>query len=143
MGDKLATYSIDKFSSYNNFNIENVSFEGYKCDPNSINLVYSATAFHWLPEKIGYSKVFDLLKSSGVIALFWNRPFVGREDDPLYKEIQSIYNKYRPSNKVLIEDDQEIYNKRIDTIKKYGFIEVEFKLFHQTRRFMERIMCVC
>jgi SAM-dependent methyltransferase len=134
-GDKLAAYSKEKFSSYNNFKIKNISFEDFECDSNSIDLVYSATAFHWLPEEIAYPKVLDLLKRGGTMTLFWNRPFVGRDNDLLHQEIQAIYDKYRPSTKVLIEHDQERYNKRIDTIKKYGFVDLEFKLFHQTRSF--------
>lgn len=30
---------------------------------NCIDLVYSATAFHWIEESIGYTKIFDMLRS--------------------------------------------------------------------------------
>jgi len=31
------------------------------------DLVYSASAFHWIPEDIGYSKVYDMLKPEGAL----------------------------------------------------------------------------
>lgn len=135
LGHKLAEFSKNKFSKFNNINIENISFEAFKHLPKSFDLVYSATAFHWIDEKIAYPKAFDMLKSGGTLALFWNRPYVARENDLLHKEIQSIYSKYRPSNNKIIEIDTEKYQKRIETIKKYGFENIEFKLYHQTRQF--------
>lgn len=41
----------------------------------SLNIRYSATAFHWIPEEIGYPKVIQMLKPHGTLALFWNKPF--------------------------------------------------------------------
>lgn len=135
LGHELTKFSKKKFSEFNNINIENISFENFKPSPKSFDLIYSATAFHWIEEKIAYPKVFDMLKSGGTLALFWNRPYVARENDLLHKEIQSIYSKYRPSNNKIIEIDTEKYQKRIETIKKYGFENIEFKLYHQTRQF--------
>ena len=34
------------------------------------DLVYSASAFHWIPEEIGYSKVYEMLKPGGAFARF-------------------------------------------------------------------------
>lgn len=135
LGHKLAEFSKNKFSEFTNIHIENTSFEDFKYLPKSFDLVYSATAFHWIDEKTSYPKALDMLKSDGTLALFWNRPYVARENDLLHKEIQSIYNKYRPSNNKIIEIDTEKYQKRIETIKNYGFENIEFKLYHQTRQF--------
>lgn len=135
LGDKLAAYSKNKFSKYINFQIENISFEDCICESDSIDLVYSATAFHWIPEEIGYNKIFNMLKSGGAIALWWNRPFIARDDDLLHKGIQLIYSKYGFSKASPIEDKQDKYNQIIATIKKYGFVDLQFKLFNQTRKF--------
>jgi len=132
LGDRLANYSKNKFSSYDNFEVQNVSFEDYRYTPNSIDLIYSGTAFHWIPEEIGYPKVFDMLRSGGTLALFWNRPS-GRENSA-HKELQCIYSKYMPTEN-LVKDHQEKYNLVMESIRKYGFIDLEFKLMHQTRSF--------
>lgn len=135
LGDKLAAYSKNKFREYENFQIENISFEDFKYESNSVDLVYSATAFHWIPEEIGYSKIFEMLKSGGAMALWWNRPFTAKDDDLLHQEIQLIYNKYGFSKGAPIEDKSEKYDQIISTIKKYGFVDLEFKLYHYIRKF--------
>lgn len=57
-----------------------------------MNLVYSASAFHWVPENIGYPKVFSMLKSGGVFARFANHPYRAKDNLPLSEEIDRIYN---------------------------------------------------
>ena len=46
-----------------------------KFSDNTFDLVFSASAFHWVPEKIGYEKVFSMLKNGGVFARFANHPY--------------------------------------------------------------------
>lgn len=135
LGKDLAEYSKEKFKEYKNFSVYNTSFEDFKCDDNSFDILYSATAFHWIPEEIGYPKGLNILKDGGTLALFWNRPFVNREDDLLHQKIQSIYQKYRPSNDKFIENDTARYNKISKTIQSYGFRDLKVKLYHQARVF--------
>ena len=135
IGGNLAEYSKRKFDSFSNFEIVNIDFESFYANNNTFDLIYSATAFHWIPEEVGYKKVFDLLKSGGVLALFWNHPFVCRTDDLLHLEIQKVYNEFRPSNKKLIEFDKSDCTKIVEIINQYGFKNCYSKLFHQTRTF--------
>lgn len=79
--------------------------------------------------------MFRLLKSGGTLALFWNHPFVGRENDPLHMAIQKIYGNYRPSSRKPAEFGKENCRERFDAIKSYGFTDVSLKLFHGTRTF--------
>ena len=135
LGSDLAEYSKEKFKKYKNFSVHNTSFEDFQCNDNSFDILYSATAFQWIPEDIGYPKALNILKNGGTLALFWNKPFVKREDDLLHLKIQSIYEKYSPSNDKFIENDTARYNKITKTIQSYGFRDVQVKLYHQTRTF--------
>lgn len=135
LGKDLADYSKLKFQDSKKFTICNISFEEFQCPDESVDLIYSATAFHWIPEEIGYLKASKLLKTNGTLALFWNRPFVAREDDELHQNIQNIYQKYRPSSSKILEHDTEGYENRKKIIQAYGFREIEFKLYHLTRTF--------
>ncbi|WP_346935678.1 methyltransferase domain-containing protein [Clostridium sp.] len=63
LGDQLAEFSKHKFKDYDKFNVKNFAFQDFECPPNSFDLIFSASAFHWIPEDIGYTKVFDILKS--------------------------------------------------------------------------------
>ena len=135
LGENLAEFSKNKFKDYKNFSILNVPFEDFKCDENTFDLIYSATAFHWIDENIGYPKAFKLLKPGGTLALFWNKPFIGRKDDLLHQKIQSIYEKYKPSKAKPIENDEEHYKELLKKLRKYGFKDVELKLYNKTRIF--------
>lgn len=135
LGEDLAEYSKLKFRESKNFTICNTTFEEFECPDDSVDLIYSATAFHWIPEEIGYPKVSKLLKTGGTLALFWNRPFVSRANDELHQQIQGIYQKYRPSNSKIIENDMEKYNRITNSIQAYGFRDIVFKLYHSSRRF--------
>ena len=135
IGERLAEYSRQKFASFSNFEVVNTDFESFRSNNNTYDLIYSATAFHWIPEGISYMKVFDLLKNGGVLALFWNHPFVNRTDDLLHLEIRKVYNKYKPSDKQPVEFDKNDCRKIAEVIKHYGFTYSYSKLFFQTRTF--------
>ena len=135
IGKNMADYAKRKFASFLNFQIVNIDFESYDTGDDTFDLIYSATAFHWISEEIGYKKVFDLLKSGGTVALFWNHPFVNRADDPLHLEIRKIYDRFKPSDPHPVEFDQRDCKKIIERIHQYGFINCYSKVYYQTRSF--------
>ncbi|HPP60267.1 MAG TPA: class I SAM-dependent methyltransferase, partial [Bacillota bacterium] len=135
IGKNLAEFVSCRYAGYPKFRVENISFEEFACEPQTLDLVYSATAFHWIPPEIGYPKAFELLRSGGSIALFWNRPFVNRSNDLLHKEIQSIYMKYRGEVRTQPEYDADKYRSVQDAMCRYGFVDVRLKLYHTTRQF--------
>lgn len=98
LGDKLSNFVKNKFRKHSNFNVINADFMMLQLKSNSYDLVYCATAFHWLPLEEGYRKVNDILKSGSTIALFWNHPFPNRKDDISNKVNRQVYDKYRPSD---------------------------------------------
>lgn len=96
LGDKLAKYCQNKFSEFSNFKIINSDFITADLPENSFDLIYSATAFHWIPKDGGYAKIKSLLKPDGTVALFWNHPFVSNTSDETNLASMSVYKKYRP-----------------------------------------------
>lgn len=134
-GENLSKYTQYKYRNYCNLSVENIKFEDYSIEANSIDLIYSATAFHWIDECIGYKKAYDSLKEGGIIALFWNRPFVNKKDDPLHVRIQEIYKKYGETYEEPVEANESTYTVRKNTILKYGFKDCKFYLFHNIRVF--------
>ncbi len=100
---------------------------------NSYDLVYCATAFHWLPLEEGYRKVNDILKFGSTIALFWNHPFPNRKGDISNKVNRQVYNKYLPYDKEIIEFGEKDCEKRMSELEQFGFENVEAKLYHRVR----------
>ena len=72
LGDKLAEFSRRKFKEYERFKVINQDFETALLEENSYDIIYSASAFHWIVPEIGLPKVYRLLKTRGSICLvFW------------------------------------------------------------------------
>ena len=121
---------------YPNLSVRNLPFEEFWEADGSFDLIYSATAFHWIPEETGFQKAFRLLRSGGTLALWWNRPFPGKPGDGLFEDIQRVYEKYRPENrKKPREDRSALYRKIRETVRSYGFSEPEFRLYNAERVF--------
>lgn len=49
IGDNLAQYSRDKFMKFKGFEVINQDFESVQLKANVYDLIYSASAFHWIP----------------------------------------------------------------------------------------------
>jgi ubiquinone/menaquinone biosynthesis C-methylase UbiE len=136
LGKDLAEFSKEKFSKYNNFDIINNDFESVDLRNSPFDLIYSATAFHWIPQETGYTKAYRLLKSGGAMALFWNHP--SRPEDDLHIAMQKIYDKYMPAThpkSKVHKFSEDKCLEIVNTIKQYGFIDINYKLYYQTRIF--------
>ncbi|WP_432667475.1 class I SAM-dependent methyltransferase [Wukongibacter baidiensis] len=135
-GDKLSIYAKQKFTCYRKFDVVNVKFEDFECEDNSLDLIYSASAFHWIPEEIGYTKVFNLLKSGGVFARFANHPYKDKSRSGMHEALQKVYDVYMPgvlgSEK---EYSEENAKNRAKIANKYGFIDTDYKMYYRTRTF--------
>jgi ubiquinone/menaquinone biosynthesis C-methylase UbiE len=143
MGENMSAFMLDKFKEHTNFDVITATFEDVELQDNSYDLIYAASAFHWVDAEIGCPKAFRLLKNGGTFALFRNNS-VPPSDDELYKESQAVYEKYYHShyenNKRPIEvsemtlDDyltpSEIHRGfRFENMEQYGFVNVVMKLY--------------
>ncbi len=134
LGDNLAEYCQKKFSEFSNFKIINSDFITAELPENNFDLIYSATAFHWIPKDRGYVKIKSLLKPDGAVALFWNHPFVSNTSDVTNLASMSVYKKYRPDDKTPVEFDFSKCQKQIGELEQYGFKNVKSKIYKRTRK---------
>lgn len=139
-GENLANYCRERFED-RDFAAKQTVFEDCDEPDGSVALVYSATAFHWCDPARGYAQAMRVLRPGGTLALFWNRPFVGRRDDATHMAIQAAYDRWYPSDKVPFELDQARYQKRREQIIEHGFELREFKLFYGTRTLSPKEYC--
>lgn len=133
LGEKLAVYSVAKFSAYPRLHVIQGDFCKVNIDNDAYDLLYSATTFHWLPEEAGFAKARRVLKPGGAIALFWNHPYPNRQDDPSNVANRRVYDKYRPSDKEPKEFSEEDCNKYPALLEKYGFTDIQVKLYQNVR----------
>jgi len=139
IGDKMAEFSRKRFENFNNLEIINQDFENVQLDEGSYDLIYSASAFHWIPPEIGLPKVYRLLKNNGVFAWISNQPIPAKEHEFIYGELKKVYEKYSQhigENKQHLghrQDAEEKLIERADALKQYGFIDIQSRTYPASR----------
>lgn len=139
-GENFSELLKSKFKAFPKFSVVTGKFEEVSLEEEAFDLVFSATAFHWVPEKEGYEKVYRMLKKGGAFARFANRPRNCQNEPELGEEIQALYNEYynkqhnikSGTKKWFTEEDA----KAISLIpEKNGFTDIKYFLFYRERVF--------
>lgn len=139
-GDQFSALCREKFKGYPDFSVITDKFEHVAFPDDAYDLVYSASAFHWVPERIGYAKVFSMLKSGGAFARFANHPYRDKGNPSLSEEIDQVYadyydRYYGKTSAAPIEFSEEQALQRAKIAEQYGFKDIQYALFHRTRTF--------
>lgn len=129
-----------KFKDYPSFQVINDKFENVNLAETGYDFIYSATAFHWVPEEVGYAKVFSVLKHGGAFARFANHPYIAKDNSELAEEINHLYNRYYHTfyhtEPKKIQEYSEEQAKELSLIAvKYGFTDIQYALFTRIRPF--------
>lgn len=139
-GANFSELCAEKFKDYPGFSVVTAKFEDVSLENMSYDLCYSASAFHWVPEEIGYPKVFALLKSGGAFARFANHPYRDKGKPALTEEMDQVYAAYyykfhNRKPKSPVEYSEEQARNRAMTAARYGFTDIQYTLFQRTRTF--------
>ena len=148
LGANMSEFLQERFKGNEKFRVITATFEEAPLTDNTYNLIYAASAFHWVDAEIGCPKVFRLIKSGGTIALFrYNAiPGIGA----MYEEIQAVYTEHFysyytsgtwQSHRKTLEDyntPAEIHSSfRCERLENYGFNDVFMKLCYGEQTFSD------
>lgn len=145
-GAALSEICRRKFAGYPQFSVVTGRFEHLPFPDDTFDLVYSATAFHWIPEQAGYKKVFAMLRHGGIFARFANHPYPGRDNPALARALDRLYAEYyapyyhRP-HRSPAEFTEAQAADIANLAAKYGFCGIRYALFHRTRTFSAEEYC--
>lgn len=139
-GENFCDLCREKFAEYPNFSVMNGKFEAVDFPPESCDLVYSASAFHWVPEEVGYRKVFDMLKSGGAFARFANHPWRDKGNPALAAALDEAYAEYYHTYYRSVPKLEDEYTegqaiRRAEIAEKYGFVDIQHRMYRRTRTF--------
>ena len=139
-GEKFSARLREKFAGYPKFSVITAKFEDTEFAGDSFDLVYAASAFHWVPEKAGYEKVYSMLKKGGAFARFANHPYRDKGNPALAGEIDEIYEAYyykfhNRKREALAEYTEEEAAERARIAEKYGFSDIRYAMFFRERTF--------
>lgn len=140
-GENFSKICKDKFKEYHKFSVITEKFENVSFPDCAYDMVYSASAFHWVPEDIGYPKIYAMLKSGGVFARFANHPYRDKGRPELSDEIDKLYADYycKYYGKEMQLDKEYSEEQAISTAQiaeKYGFVDIRHAMFYRTRTFL-------
>lgn len=94
LGEHLYAKMREKYDRFRNFQIVNDDFITHDFKLQRFDLVYSAATIQWIPEKIAFTKTFELLKPGGVLAMMLTRSDYKTPNVELYEKIQKLYDQY-------------------------------------------------
>ncbi len=129
LGSHLADKMREKYSSYPNFHIVNDDFETHDFEGKKFDLIYSAATIQWIKEDVAYSRVYELLKDGGYLAMCLMRSEYKSENPELYEEIQKVYDE--------CFDTDQPYDQHFDYMNggSYGLTFIEEKSFPGRREY--------
>ncbi len=94
LGEELALVAREELKEFNNAHIITSSFEDAPLLENSFDLIYCATAFHWIKPEVRFSKTHTLLKEGGHLAIIYTNYVSDKSGDEFLYAAQEIFEKY-------------------------------------------------
>jgi SAM-dependent methyltransferase len=94
LGAALAAESRRKLAGFAEVTVNNASYDEWQPPVGAaFDLVFAATAWHWLDPATRYARAWELLRPGGHLA-FWGAVHVFPDDgDPFFREIQPVYDE--------------------------------------------------
>lgn len=131
VSEEQVAFLRQKYTNYPNVKISRNYFEDYVAEK-KYDLIYSATAFHWIKCENGYPKAWSMLRTGGTLAVFWNVFFDMYHCGGIFDELNHIRKIYMPEESLGLSLE-EIKAKRVRQITVGGFFgSPQYFEFRQT-----------
>lgn len=96
LGPRLAVFLARKFLVQPELTVVNAAFEDVPLSEGAWNLVFSATAYHWVASETRTARPYALLKAGGVLAVVDTIQVRGAADRGYFERSQPLYARYWP-----------------------------------------------
>jgi SAM-dependent methyltransferase len=96
LGENLAAGARRNLAPYPRVEVRTGDFETVPLPGGAFDLLFSATAFHWLDPAVAYPRAAEVLRPGGAIALFWNEHVRTEADDGFFRRAQAVYKREAP-----------------------------------------------
>jgi len=98
LGNDLAEVARHELRGYNKVSVVTGAFEDIDLPTHSFDLVFAATAFHWIKPELRYVKPHDLLNVGGHLAIIHTNHVSDEQGDTFFDASQSVYDQYYTSD---------------------------------------------
>ena len=132
LGEHLCEKMREKYGHYPNFELICGDFVTEDFGDARFDLIYSAAAIQWIPERDAFQKSFDLLKPGGTLAMMLTSGDYRTPNEELYQKIQKVYaDHFKPQT--AYRDMHAPF--RYENAPEYGFVDLERREFLGRRVF--------
>lgn len=122
ISDEQVAYLKEKYKNCPNIAIYKDYFEEFTTKK-EYDLIYSATAFHWIKCENGYPKAWRMLRTGGTMAVFWNIFLDMDHSGGVFDELKALKKNYMPQERDGLTL-AEIKEKRINQITVGDFFDL-------------------
>ena len=132
LGEHLYEKMKEKYGARPNFHIVNDDFITHDFGEQKYDVIYSAATIQWIPEKVAFSKTFELLKPGGTLAMMFLIGDYKTPNEELYSNIQKVYDEYyKPVTEYKNMKEPFDYLHATD----YGYVDLTRHDFYGKRTF--------
>lgn len=96
LGPNLAAVARRNLADHPQAEIRVGNFEELPVEKRAFDVVYAASAFHWLDPAVAFPKISRALKPGGAIALFQYLPVRTVADGGFFDAVQEVYRRFAP-----------------------------------------------
>lgn len=145
IGANMAIFLQQRFQKYQNLNVIVSSFEDVLLQEGYYDLIYAASAFHWVDAKTGCPKMSRLLTNGGVCALLrYNFNLYPVDGEYLSDEFLTLYEKYyysyytsshravKLTHELLASPRKIVSGYGFDDLREYGFDDISMNFYDMT-----------
>ena len=129
LGASLAEFARYQLRDFQNVQILHGAFEETILSPKSFDLVYAATAFHWIDPSVKYSKTHEILKDKGHLAIIHTNHVSDQVGDKFFNEAQPIYDRHNFVDKNQTPKLPDIGEISASEIDERLFKTIHFQIF--------------
>jgi SAM-dependent methyltransferase len=147
LGAHMAAVARRKLAGFPSVQVVVSAFEDWPLPAEPFDVVFAATAFHWLDPATRVGKAADTLRLGGTLATVSTHHIAGG-DTELFAEIQSCYERWDPTNTpiglrlqpatAILRDSEEL-----DRSGRFGpatFRRYEWDLTYSTSAYIETLL---
>ena len=121
VSDEQVAFLKQKYGENPKVTVRKDYFEQFETEK-KYDLIYSATAFHWVDSWIGYPKAWEMLKQGGTLAVFWHMSSVTYYEGGIFHGLNALKKKYLPQESLGFDAEGilKVKERRIAQIRSEG-----------------------
>jgi SAM-dependent methyltransferase len=98
LGENLARVARRRLAEFPLAEVVQADFHRWAPKPGDFDVVFSASAFHWIDPAVGYPKAHEALQPDGLLALAWSHGVRGRgRSSRFWDATEEMYARHAPN----------------------------------------------